>query len=685
MTLQRFLNAAGDSRWLWFGRGSWKPAPSAAISPGTFLLQVIGTAILACVPGGVLALILQRTPQFKGGLWPLPEFAALGFIIGLVVFLLVTVAWNRRAARLRAAGLTSPPALPPSAWWQRWLVAPLYVLVLFLVTPLAAALALDNALGTAAWNRYRTQLLARGERLTFAELESASPPDAENFARTPLLRPMSEFSIVVTNQRSELVWKDPIGRLRLQALTHLPFRNEGSPDPLGTNTGRMALDPYARGIRSEPFRLEESVVLATRSQLGLPTNVPPAAPDFVPLPRDLALRYGLLDTNRTRLSTEESKALVITNAAAEVLAFLKRLEPELQEIAEASHRPRSRFTAGWNESLSPTARVDIALSAYARVKGLTSLFRVRAAARLEQGDAAGALADTRTLFRLSQSMAEDPTLMGLLVRIAQDAIAMSMLKEGIAARQWTDAQLAECQALVRAIDRRESLIHAFRGERALGLEMLESWIRPSSPFELTLVPPTHGSEANLSGIESPTRSGFFQPRGMYRRWQIAQSQLVDHLIADLQDPTWPQRLTQQESTEAFLHRAGLLPATRHTILAIQLAPALDRAAGKAARINTTARLAEIACALERHRLRHGQFPETLDVLAPTFLDRLPADPMTGKPFLYRRTEDGWFKLWSVGLNGRDDGGTMKRRDNDQHGDWVWPVPVPISKEETRLL
>ena len=46
-----------------------------------------------------------------------------------------------------------------------------------------------------------------------------------------------------------------------------------------------------------------------------------------------------------------------------------------------------------------------------------------------------------------------------------------------------------------------------------------------------------------------------------------------------------------------------------------------------------------------HRLAHGRFPDNLNALSPQFISRLPNDPITGKPFLYRRTADDQFVLY----------------------------------------
>ena len=69
-------------------------------------------------------------------------------------------------------------------------------------------------------------------------------------------------------------------------------------------------------------------------------------------------------------------------------------------------------------------------------------------------------------------------------------------------------------------------------------------------------------------------------------------------------------------------------------------------------------LARTAIALERYRLAHGEFPESLDALAPQFIAKVPHDVIGGQPLKYRRTADGQFVLYSVGWNETDDGGVV---------------------------
>jgi hypothetical protein len=89
----------------------------------------------------------------------------------------------------------------------------------------------------------------------------------------------------------------------------------------------------------------------------------------------------------------------------------------------------------------------------------------------------------------------------------------------------------------------------------------------------------------------------------------------------------------------------------------------------------TLRETRVACALERFRLRHGAFPETLGELVPAFLPSIPADVIDGQPVRYLRPKPDQFVLYSIGKNARDDGGSAKQ-DARVAGpfdaaDWVW--------------
>ena len=75
------------------------------------------------------------------------------------------------------------------------------------------------------------------------------------------------------------------------------------------------------------------------------------------------------------------------------------------------------------------------------------------------------------------------------------------------------------------------------------------------------------------------------------------------------------------------------------------------------------RLTELAFAVAAHEAETGELPGTLAQIAPKYVQQLPLDPLTRKPYVYAR--DGRSAvLYSLGKNGRDDGG---RSEPDQSG------------------
>lgn len=67
-------------------------------------------------------------------------------------------------------------------------------------------------------------------------------------------------------------------------------------------------------------------------------------------------------------------------------------------------------------------------------------------------------------------------------------------------------------------------------------------------------------------------------------------------------------------------------------------------------------LTSAAIALAIYRAENGEYPEALAALTSTVLSKMPAEPIYGGPFIYRRSGDT-FLLYSQGVNEVDDGGS----------------------------
>jgi hypothetical protein len=110
------------------------------------------------------------------------------------------------------------------------------------------------------------------------------------------------------------------------------------------------------------------------------------------------------------------------------------------------------------------------------------------------------------------------------------------------------------------------------------------------------------------------------------------------------------------------------------ILVGLLTPAVLKAQTAHDKSEQMRRNVQIAFALAAYRSQYGRYPEKLDSLVPEYLATLPDDLFSGKPVIYRLTEDGYL-LYSVGPNGEDEGGRGPE-DQPRGDDLTVRVPQP---------
>lgn len=118
----------------------------------------------------------------------------------------------------------------------------------------------------------------------------------------------------------------------------------------------------------------------------------------------------------------------------------------------------------------------------------------------------------------------------------------------------------------------------------------------------------------------------------------------------------------------FLNRNRFEPAVC-TVFSAMAVPALERGLEGTCLTRTTSRMTAIGLALRLYEIDHGRLPARLDELVPDYLANEPADLMAdGSAFIYR-PEAVPAMLYSVGPNGRDDGG---RRSDTRSGSFDGP-------------
>lgn len=618
MTLPAFLLAYAESNLVWLGlKRLVLPAPDARWSFARVITLTIAQVVAGLAIAGGLSLLLFRQPVG----W---IFWALGWMSacqGIVGYGLTALCWNQRAARLKE-NPNLPQRLPPARYPVfRWMLGLVYFVVLAAITPLAMVVTIQNVYGQIAWQREKVRLVAQGERLTYREILGPEIPAEQNAGAAPIFAPFFDYSPGGVNAAPtgshRLRPESSNAVARVQALLNLP-------------AGDLPKNP-----KDAPISPKENLVAwssAYRKLAASPrTEGPAGTPEFkLPPPGD---------------------------PARDVLAGLSVADPVLTEICAAAARPRSQFPLRWDDGCL------VLLTHLPVLKSAQQNLMLRCAAHLGVGELEAAFADATNALNVAELLREEPLLISQLVRMAQGAIATRTLWQGLADHRWTDAQLAVFQERLGRLDYLAGLVRALEGERAGGIVFVDNLIAGRDQL---------GSPGGGGAIR---RAAMIVPLGVLRENQVILARRHTALLADvrayaaatskIEHITHPAR-TEDERIERY---------SPFMVLARMLTPALANAKAKAARMQTTIHLATVACALERHRLAHGGYPETLEALAPAHLPRPLADPMTGQPFRYRRTNDGWFQLYSIGDDGRDDGGVFRTKPKETIKDWPWPVPT----------
>lgn len=172
--------------------------------------------------------------------------------------------------------------------------------------------------------------------------------------------------------------------------------------------------------------------------------------------------------------------------------------------------------------------------------------------------------------------------------------------------------------------------------------------------------------ADLSFLSREALSGwyyerFVMPRKIPNALQECE-QIMEFSIAEFKKP-YHERAKAFPQPKEYLNQMAL-----HDLFPDSLS---DREAREIALI----RLWGVLSAIRLHKLRSGQYPKRLEELG---LGELMIDPFSGKPFLYKVDPKKGFLLYSVGLNGVDDGGAFSHNEFASDGDMV-----PISQKPSQ--
>jgi hypothetical protein len=382
-----------------------------------------------------------------------------------------------------------------------------------------------------------------------------------------------------------------------------------------------------------------------------------------------ATLQDILATHSLQIRTNSGGMLEIQyhpRSAAEILEAFEEFDSEFKEIHKACARPKSRMDFDYTDLTKSE------LPSFARFRSFAQVLSLKASAELAVNKPEAALGDIQTCLRLADAIANEPTLVSGMMRVALMGLSVGPMWEGLAAGRWNEKQLLELQHALNQIDLLSSTRRSIQACRAYDTFCYIN----RSPQQLR----KSFDNSWWDGHEEPSRfqkrrAILYVPRGwiyqnvslLNRLFQENEIEVID-LKQSIVSPEKLQAAHKRMDREYETIKAG-------NFIASIAYNGFEKAWRNVAQNQTAINEALIGCALERYRLAQGKFPDRLDVLAPDFLAKIPHDVINGEPLKYRLTDDGQYLLYSVAWNGKDDNGTPPSDyRNDEGVDWTWRFP-----------
>jgi hypothetical protein len=429
-------------------------------------------------------------------------------------------------------------------------------------------------------------------------------------------------------------------------------------------------------------------------QLGV--EEPPAKGDYL-----IGLEQYV--TNTLKLAPNEFEAIAEQQVRASqrpwaeedyphLATWLRANEKPLALVIEASKRP-DYFNPLTPSRIGnrPPLLIEAPLPGVQKCREVTRALAVRAMLRVHKGELDAASQDLLACHRLAQLVARGATLIEALVGIAIEGITSNADLAYLDRAKLTAQQLRDRLKSLQTLPPLPSIADKIDlGERFTFLDCLQLLRRGGLAAVQGLA---GGPTAKKPDPKAQRALDLMDWRPAFRngnRWYdrlAATLRLKDRTERDKQLDKIQEDLKalQKKGIDpATLLRAGARPdkAVAEAIgdIAISLLmPAADKVQHAAERAEQVQRNLHVAYALAVYRLENGHYPAKLDELAPKYLRSVPGDLFSGKPLIYRPSENGYL-FYSVGINGKDDNG--RSYDDDPPGDDLRVrMPLPELKRK----
>jgi hypothetical protein len=388
-----------------------------------------------------------------------------------------------------------------------------------------------------------------------------------------------------------------------------------------------------------------------------------------------------------------------TNSWDDLEAALDKERDALDSVLQITNCPQLDFNLSYASGFD-----HMKFTSLVPPKKAAQVLSADAMLALHRGDTDTAVRDTHAMLLLANAMQHDRLEITELVRVAIANIAITKVWEILQTTNVTDGQLAELQSDSTNFDFVRSEANALEMERAVGELMLARWRGSSAGLQPYLDLVSQAQDSLGIGDDDKSLRSRIKVRGLiflWRYWWSYPDELrylkgyeasLNAVRSVQSGSTFLDAIQTQNKTMSKIGissvdtdeiAASLFENTNFRWLMSQTISDLGLFNQIVMRTEVAKQLVTTAIALKRYQIKNASYPATLDELVHEFLPSVPLDPVDGKPLRYRLNADGTFLLYSVGPNGKDDGGNPSNTDgkfsamwpNRNALDWVWPQPA----------
>ncbi|HSU54041.1 MAG TPA: hypothetical protein VLT36_08300 [Candidatus Dormibacteraeota bacterium] len=336
--------------------------------------------------------------------------------------------------------------------------------------------------------------------------------------------------------------------------------------------------------------------------------------------------------------------------AAEVLVqSFQPYDAELRSLAEAARLPCFQTST----NLNAMAVLYYSTNEHNALEQLEIVYEARACALLAVKRPGKAAEDTLTTVDLARLVRQTPNAVSSTRAQTMLVRSLQPLWEGIVSHQWDEPQLAKFQA---ALAQFNLVVDHTNAIRRVVLANIEIWRGLAENHNVALPPAAQQRYGDPELFNMQPRAWWFD--NCIQLYEAGQTVLTGIDVANAHVP----------QPAAWLDINGL-PLDDETTMLLQQSNWPGPSPWIVSFAQTSVNQGIIACALERFRISHSNYPEQLDELNLEFLGVIPNDLIRGRPMLYQKIETNRFILRSVGPNGIDD---RKSKTSD---DWLWSFPT----------